>query len=230
VKPIVGSFTEPEVDRRKVLIGLLFCSAAGLAAWRKPNRHLDYLGRAKLDDIVPKTIGAWKFVAASGLVVPPDDQLARATYSQLLTRVYSDGENEPIMLLLAQSGSETGILQIHRPETCYTASGYRISSVTPHPVSIGSDLVPANAMDATANDVTEHVLYWTRIGNRMPANWREQRVAVAEQNLRGILPDAILVRISMISGDAARSWAALDAFTRALITSMPANRRDVLIV
>jgi len=230
VKPIVGSFTQPEVDRRKVLIGLLFCSAAGLAAWRKPNQHLDYLGHAKLEDIIPKTIGAWKFVAASGLVVPPEDQLVRATYSQLLTRVYSDGENEPIMLLLAQSGSETGILQIHRPETCYTASGYHISAVTPHPVRIGSEVVPANGMDATANDATEHVLYWTRIGNKMPANWAQQRVAVAQQNLRGILPDAILVRISMVSDDAARAWAALDSFTRALITSIPANQRDVLIV
>jgi EpsI family protein len=230
MKPIVGSFTEPEIDRRKLLIGLLFCSAAGLAAWRHPTRHLNYLGSAKLEDVVPTTIGRWKFVAASGLVVPPEDQLVRATYSQLLTRVYSDGENDPIMLLLAQSGSETGILQIHRPETCYTASGYHISEVIPHPVRIGSAVLPANAMDATANDATEHVLYWTRIGNRMPANWGEQRLAVAEQNLRGILPDAILVRISMVSSDGSRAWAALDAFTRSLIGSVPANLRDVFIV
>lgn len=227
---MVGSFTEPVVDRRKMLLGLLFCSAAGLAAWRSPTRHLDYLGRAKLEDIVPKTIGSWKFVEASGLVVPPDDQLARATYSQLLTRVYSDGVNDPVMLLLAQSGSETGILQIHRPETCYTASGYHISAVTPHPVAIGSDSIPANAMDATADGRTEHVLYWTRIGNRMPANWKDQRIAVAEQNLRGILPDAILVRISVVSDDPTSAWTSIDAFTRALIASVPANMRDVLIV
>jgi len=230
MKPIVGSFTEPQLERRKLLLGLLFCSAAGLAAWRKPERHLDYLGKAKLDDIVPKTIGPWKFLAASGLVVPPEDQMARAIYSQLLTRVYSDGQNAPVMLLLAQSGSETGILQIHRPETCYTASGYHISAVTSHPVTIGSKVVPANAMDATANGATEHILYWTRVGNKMPANWGQQKMAVAEQNLRGILPDAILVRISTVSDDPARAWASLDAFTRAFIQSLPANRRDVFIV
>ena len=230
MKPIVGSFIEPQLERRKLLLGLLFCSAAGLAAWRKPERHLDYLGAAKLDDIVPKTIGPWKFLAASGLVVPPEDQLVRATYSQLLTRVYSDGQNDPVMLLLAQSGSETGILQIHRPETCYAASGYHISPVTSHPVSIGSDLVPANAMDATANGNTEHVLYWTRVGNKMPANWAQQRIAVAEQNLRGVLPDAILVRISTVSDDPVTAWASLDAFTRAFIQSVPPSSRDVFIV
>jgi EpsI family protein len=229
MKPVIGSFTEPQLDRRKLLLGLLFCSAAGAAAWRKPTRHVDYLGSGKLEDIIPKTIGPWKFAAASGLVVPPEDQLERATYSQTLTRVYSDGDND-IMLLLAQSGSETGILQIHRPETCYTASGYHISPVTPHPVLVGSAVIRANSMDATAAGYTEHVLYWTRIGDDMPASWREQRIAVAEQNLRGVLPDAILVRISIVNSDSAAAWRTIDAFTRALIMSVRPERRNVLIV
>jgi EpsI family protein len=229
MKPVIGSFTEPQLDRRKLLLGLLFCSAAGAAAWRKPTRHVDYLGSGKLEDIIPKTIGPWKFAAASGLVVPPEDQLERATYSQTLTRVYSDGDND-IMLLLAQSGSETGILQIHRPETCYTASGYHISPVTPHPVSVGSAVIRANSMDATTDGYTEHVLYWTRVGDEMPASWREQRIAVAEQNLRGVLPDAILVRISIVNSDSAAAWRTIDAFTRALIMSVRPERRNVLIV
>jgi EpsI family protein len=229
MKPVIGSFTEPQLDRRKLLLGLLFCSAAGAAAWRKPTRHVDYLGSGKLEDIIPKTIGPWMFAAASGLVVPPEDHLERATYSQTLTRVYSDGDND-IMLLLAQSGSETGILQIHRPETCYTASGYHISPVTPHPVSVGSAVIRANSMDATAAGYTEHVLYWTRIGDDMPASWREQRIAVAEQNLRGVLPDAILVRISIVNSDSAAAWRTIDAFTRALIMSVRPERRNVLIV
>lgn len=228
MKPILGSFTEPQLDRRKLLLGLLFCSAAGVAAWRKPTNHVDYLGSGKLEDIIPKAIGPWKFATASGLVVPPEDQLERAIYSQTLTRVYSDGDNE-IMLLLAQSGSETGILQIHRPETCYTAAGYHISPVTPHPVSVGHVVIPANRMDATSDGYTEYVLYWTRIGDEMPASWRDQRVDVAEQNLRGVLPDAILVRISTVNSDARGAWASIDSFTRELIMSVRPDRRNVLI-
>jgi len=229
MKPIVGTFTEPQVDRRKVLLGLLFCSAVGLAAWRRPDKHLDYLGRDKLDDVIPKAIGPWKFVAASGLVVPPNDQLSRALYSNLLTRVYSDGVNPPIMLLVAQSGSQTGILQIHRPETCYTASGFQISPVTPEQIQIGSNVVPVNSMDATTDGFTEHIIYWTRIGNRMPASWKQQRIATAEQNLRGILPDAILVRVSTVNDDAAGARATLKAFVQTLIASLPANRQSVFI-
>ena len=38
VKPAFDNFTEPKTDRRKFLLGLLFCSAAGVAAWRQPNQ------------------------------------------------------------------------------------------------------------------------------------------------------------------------------------------------
>jgi EpsI family protein len=224
------NFTAPQTDRRKFLIGLLFCSAAGVAALRQPDKRLDYLGKQKLDDLVPKSIGRWNFVAASGLVVPPNDQLVQTLYSQLLTRVYWDGVNSPIMLLMAQSGSQTGFLQIHRPEFCYTASGYRISPVTLHPVQLGSKILTTSSMAANAGGPTEHVLYWTRVGDRMPMSWKEQKLAVAEQNLEGIIPDAILVRVSTTGEDSAAANATLDNFIRAMLGAVPENRRSVFIV
>ena len=227
--PQFESFTEPRTDRRKFLVGLLFCSAAGLAAWRKPHRHLDYLGSEKLENLVPKSIGPWNFVTASGLVVPPDDKLSQALYSQVLTRVYSDGEGASVMLLLAQSGGQTGFLQVHRPEICYTASGFLISSVTPHPIQIDNRVIPAMSIDASSGGPAEHIVYWTRIGHRMPTSWRGQKLAVAEQNLQGIIPDAILVRISSVSNDAAAARATIDAFVRELLAAIPADRRSVFV-
>jgi len=230
MKQAINGFTEPTTDRRKFLLGLLFASAAGIAAWRKPVRHLDYLGREKLDDLIPKTIGPWNFVAASGLVVPPEDELSKALYSQVLTRVYSDGANPPVMLLVAQSGSQSGFLQIHRPEICYSAGGYRVGTLTPLPIQFDSKQVPANRMDASAGGPTEHVVYWTRIGNQLPRSWKEQRLAVAEQNLKGIIPDAILVRVSTISNDPDAAWATISNFVRTMLSSIPASRRSVFIV
>lgn len=229
MKPTFDTFSEPRIDRRKLLLGLLFCSAAGLAAWRKPTRHLDYLGKQKLEDLVPKSIGPWSFVAASGLVVPPNDQLEQALYSQLLTRIYSDGEKS-IMLLIAQSNSQTGFLQIHRPEICYTAGGYTISAVAPHSIQIGPSVVHANAMDASSGGSVEHIIYWTRVGNRAPADWTQQKLATAEQNLEGIIPDAILVRVSMVGNDGDAARASLDGFVRMMLASIPANRQSVFIV
>ena len=229
MKPVFDSFGGPQTDRRKFLLGILFCSAAGVAAWRQPRVKLDYLGRQKLDDLVPKSIGRWNFVTASGLVVPPEDQLEKTLYSQMLTRVYSDGENPPVMLLMAQSGSQTGFLQIHRPETCYTAGGYQISALAPHPIQLGSKVLVANSIDASAGGPTEHVVYWTRIGNKLPSSWKQQKLAVAEQNLEGIIPDAILVRVSCVTDDANAARSTIDGFVRAMIASIPPNRRSVFI-
>src|SRR5438270_5919890 len=178
MKPVADSFSAPEVDRRKLLLGLLFGSAAAIAAWRQPTKRLDYLGPEKLDDLIPKAVGRWKFVAASGLVIPPEDQLSRTLYSQLLTRVYSDGENAPVMLLIAQSAGQTGILQVHRPETCYPASGYDISPVTSHDVALGSRTLTTNTLSATNEGVTEQIIYWTRVGDRIPTTWRDQKLDV----------------------------------------------------
>ena len=171
----------------------------------------------------------WQFVAASGLVIPPNDQLATATYSQMLTRVYWDGQKSAVMLLVAQSGSQTGFLQIHRPETCYTASGFQISPVRRHDIPLGNGMLPTNSMDATAEGRTEHVVYWTRVGDRLPSTWTEQKLAVAEQNLRGVVPDAILVRASIVSDDPAAASASLDSFIRAMIESIPPSQRAVFV-
>ena len=217
------------MDRRKLLVGLLFASATGVAAWRMPRTKVDHLGRQTLEDLIPKKIGDWEFVASSGLVVPPDDPLLKALYSQQLTRVYSDGRNPPVMLLMAQSGSQTGFLQVHRPDYCYQASGYRISPVTAHPIPLDGEVLPASLMTATMGNGTEHVIFWTRIGDQIPGSWTDQKIAVAEQNLRGIIPDAILVRISMVTENPVIAKTAIDGFVRSLIGAVPPTRRSVLI-
>lgn len=230
MKQVFDSFAQPRTDRRKFLLGLLFCSAAGIAAWRQPHIRIDYLGSQKLDDIVPKAIGAWNFVAASGLVIPPEDEFEKTLYSNMLTRVYSDGQSTPIMLLVAQNGSQTGFLQIHRPEFCYTAGGYKISAVTSHPINLGSRVLPTSRMDATTGGPAEHVVYWTRIGNTVPSSWAQQKYVVAKQNLEGIIPDAILIRVSTVNEDTDAALATIDQFVRDLLQSIPASKRAVFLV
>jgi hypothetical protein len=46
------------------------------------------------------------------------------------------------------------------------------------------------------------MIYWTRLGAEFPRRWSEQRFSVFEQNLRGLIPDGVLVRISTDNPDA----------------------------
>ena len=217
------------LTRRKFALGLAFAGAAGVAAARQPNVRIDYLGKHKLDRVVPEKIGRWSFVSSSGLVVPPEDQLSRALYSQLLTRVYSADDGSTMMLLVAQSGSQTGILQIHRPEICYNAGGYALSQVEPHQVRLPWGTIPTMTMAAQNDTRIERLAYWTRIGNHMPTNWKQQRLAVAMDNLNRRIPDAVMVRVSTLSADKDTALTSIDEFIGEMLASVKPELRRVFI-
>lgn len=218
-----------KLSRREVVAGLAMLGAGGIAAARKPDIKLDYLGKKTLDDVLPAQIGRWKFVSTSGLVVPPKDQLSLALYSQTVTRVYSDGQSA-IMLLIAYSASQSGFLQVHRPEFCYTAAGFTLFDFALHDIQLAPDKkIRVNTLSASRDGGGEKLLYWTRIGNHIPISWAEQKLVFAEDNLRRLIPDSALVRVSTPVEDEAVAFANMDNFVRAMVQAAPAGLRRVLV-
>ena len=63
----------------------------------------------------------------------------------------------------------------------------------------------------------------------MPATWSAQKIAVAMDNLKGLIPDAVLVRISTVDPDEGDSFDRLQRFVAAMVSSLPADRRKVLV-
>lgn len=226
---VVLKLTTTQVNRRKVLLGGLLAVTAGLTFARRPSVRLDYLGDGKLDRLIPQRIGDWKFLTTSGLVVPAEDPLSNALYAQLLTRVYTNNSDSAIMLLIAQSAAQTGLLQVHRPEFCYPAGGYEISPIVPRILQDGRPSFKVNQLTATLPGRTEQILYWTRVGDGMPSSWARQRLAIAEDNLRGVIPDAVLVRVSTINPDGPRAFAQLSTFIEQMMDAIPAANRKVLV-
>lgn len=212
------------LDRRRLLIGLVLAAGAGTALARKPDQPIDLLGKRELEDLVPKKIGAWEFQTNSGLVVPTEDTLSAALYSQLLTRVYANGKDSPIMLLVAQSAGQSGILQIHRPEFCYPAGGFALSEIVPANLPVGGGSIRVNQLTASMPGRTEQIMYWTRVGRRMPISWAEQRIAVALDNLKGYVPDAVLTRLSTIDSNREAAIERLTRFAETMLTELKANR------
>ena len=77
-------------------------------------------------------------------------------------------------------------------------------TIEPHVVSLPWGGLPTLSMSATSDMRTEQLIYWTRVGEHLPSNWREQRMVVAMDNLRRVIPDAIMVRVSTYGSDKAR--------------------------
>jgi len=217
-----------KLSRRQTLIGAGFLAAAATSLVLKPRRAENLLGKAKLDDLVPKRIGGWQFNTASGLVLPPADQLRDKLYSQLLTRVYIRDGLPPVMMLIAYSGSQDGTLQVHRPEVCYPASGYRLSDIEPHALSLAPGItLPTRWIVAETGVRREQLVYWTRLGSHFPTTWAEQREAVIAENFAGVIPDGVLVRLSS-AGDGVLT-PMLDAFARDLYQAVGMRMRQVLL-
>jgi hypothetical protein len=73
------------------------------------------------------------------------------------------------------------------------------------------------------------LLYWVRIGDHIPHSWAGQKLTFAEDNLRRLIPDAALIRISTVGLDDAQALSAIDEFVREMIASVPEPLRRVFL-
>lgn len=216
--------------RRDLLLGAMTLATAGTAYAAMPRKKIMTIGKGQLDKVVPLKVGPWEYETASGLVLPPPDQLEQLLYDQQVTRAYSAQNQLPVMLLMAYGSSQSGMLQIHRPEICYPSSGFRLSDtrIMPMETQDGHDF-PVRTFTARGDTRTEQVLYWTRIGNLVPASWAAQRLAVMRQNIEGYIPDGLLVRLSTVSEDEGQAQATLRTFVRTMLAEIGPQRREMLI-
>lgn len=217
------------LDRRSLLLGAGLVAVAGTAYARVPVSRIPQLKRGALDTMIPKTVGPWQFEATSGLVLPAQDSLSDRLYDEIVTRVYV-GRNLPtVMLLIAYSNTQDGLLQLHRPETCYPVGGYTLTETRVQPLPLTDTVsMPARKFTASSPTRTEQVLYWTRVGPDVPTSWSEQRLSVIKSNIRGDIPDGILVRASIVSPDEASAVETVQSFFQALAKSVDKKTAGLL--
>lgn len=215
------------LTRRKVLLGLGMAAASGTALARMPEPNRPQIAKERFESLVPDTVGSWRFASESGVVLPPPDALSDRLYDNLVTRVYV-GPDGPVMFLAAYNNRQDGVLQIHRPEVCYPASGFTLTPTSNVDVPLGRRSLPARGFLASGSDRDETVLYWTRVGSEFPRRWSEQRMAVISSNLRGIIPDGLLVRVSTLGGDLPAELSVLKRFVSGFVNAAPAQLRPIL--
>jgi EpsI family protein len=199
-----------------MIMGATMLGVAGAAYLRMPKSLTPPLEIKAFNAMVPRSIGPWQMDSNSEFVLPPPDSLSDRLYDNLVTRAYIKPDEPPVLLLIAYNNRQDGILQLHRPEICYPVAGYRLTDTTivDVPVSLSRTL-KARFFTATAVTRSEHVLYWTRLGSHMPTSWVDQRMAVIEENLNGIEPDGLMIRLSVVSDDAKQSLETMKRFTAA---------------
>ena len=207
----------PSIPRRHVVLGGALAAVAAGAAVLTPRRHQGFLRSASLVDMVPIRVGPWADTGGEGLILP-ESQGSASIYDKVVTRSYVARDLPAVMLLVAYGAAQGGLMQVHRPEVCFQSAGFRIdgdrSASVPLP---GGAVIPAKVFTARREQRVEQVLYWTRISDQFPISLFSQRTAMLQAGLRGVVPDGLLVRMSVLGGDLAGAQAILKTFARCLV-------------
>lgn len=220
------------IDRRDFIF-LGGCAAAlGAAAWLRPRDQIDLVGTRSIEDMLPRSFGAWRSSLSSDILIPKTEgSLADRLYSTIVARSYSRSPQEPpVMLLVAHGGLQSDLLQLHRPESCYPAVGFNIADrqEIDLPLTRGASL-PAVALSAEAGNTAEDIVYWTRLGEYLPRSASEQRRDRLAAAMEGYVGDGVLVRASVRRDEGPRQYPLVSTFVRDLVEAIPATARGAFV-
>lgn len=219
------------MNRRHLLLGGLGLGALGVAEALMPRRRVILLQNGTIATAMPTHFSGWISQETSGLVSPEQaGKLAKSLYSEMVARIYyHEASPASVMVLAAYGDTQSDLLQLHRPETCYPAVGFTLTLSEPTSVPLGGGAVlPARRVVAVTEGRTENIIYWTRIGETLPQSGDAQRNARLKNSMDGFVGDGILMRCSML-GPSADCFEILEAFIPAMLRAVAPPTRKAFV-
>jgi EpsI family protein len=213
-----------------LLVGALMVAVAVAAASLRPEPRPSADAAAfSLATLVPTTFDEWKLVeAGSALVVNPQlEQRLGQLYSQHLTRVYQAADGYRVMLSIAYGDDQRSGMQVHLPEVCYPAQGFKVNWRGEGRLGSASTEIPVARMEAQLGARVEPVTYWITFGSQPYASIGalDRRLLELRYALRGEIPDGLLYRVSSIDPDRASAYRRQEQFTAALLAAVGPSGR-----
>lgn len=220
-----------QLQTRRAVLASLLMGAAAIAAWRMtPTRRMATLhGELNLEVQVPKQFGEWQLdsSASGGVVNPQQEELLKQLYSQILSRTYVHrGTGQRVMLSIAYGNDQRDGLQMHYPEICYPAQGFRLVSNRKVDLVVGGLSIPARRLETVfGNQRFEPVTYWTVIGETAVRGGTDKKIAEMRYGFEGLVPDGLLFRVSSIDRDTVAALALQDQFVSSLLAAVSDGMR-----
>ena len=226
--------SEAKLNRRAAIAAVLMAGAAAAGQALVPTKRLALLrGPFKLEELVPVNFANWRVDdrTAGGIVDPQTAAMLDKLYSQMPTRVYFDAAGRRIMLSIAYGADQADDdVQLHYPEVCYPAQGFRVKSNRLDQLAVPAGAVRVRRLETQYGDSRyEPVTYWTIVGDQQSLSGWDRKVSEIRHGLRGEIVDGLLFRVSSIDRDSAAGFRAQDDFIKALVTALtPAARRQLV--
>lgn len=225
--------SDARLTRRAAIAAILMAASAVGGQAMVPTKRMALLrGPFKLADLVPSRFANWRLDERSvgGIINPQTEELLNKLYSQILDRVYVDDAGHRVMLSIAYGADQADDdVQLHYPEVCYPAQGFRVKSNRTDQIAVPQGAVRVRRLETQYGDSRfEPVTYWTIVGDQQSLGGWDRKVSEIRHGLRGEIVDGLLFRVSSIDRDSAAGFRAQDDFIRALVPAMtPAARRQL---
>ena len=222
----------PDPFRRTLVLGSLMIGTGVGARVLEPRPVIGNVSdMPDLESIVPRQFGAWEVDPnIVPLEVSPDVAKTLSTiYDVTVSRTYLRSDGERIMLSMAYGANQSRALQLHKPEVCYVAQGFKVRDMVQESMAAADQSIPVMRMVGVLGSRVEPITYWMRVGDDIVRGWFEQNGARLRYGMRGLIPDGLLVRVSNISSDASKSYGVHAEFVTDLLKAVPPDQRHVLV-
>lgn len=219
-----------ERQTRRAALATLLMGGAALAAWKlTPSQRMATLhGELNLEVQIPKQFGDWQqdTVTVGGVVNPQQEELLKQLYSQILSRTYINSRGQRVMLSIAYGNDQRDGLQLHYPEVCYPAQGFRLLGNRKVELNLAGAKIPARRLETVlGNQRFEPVTYWTVIGETAVLGGIDKKLVEMRYGFRDMIPDGLLFRVSSIDRDTNAAYALQEQFAAEIVKSIPERYR-----
>jgi len=208
--------------RRALAFAASLAGAALLAELARPRRADNARAAVPLETVFPLAFGAWRADPTVHAFVRPAEEQGKlyGVYDQVLERAYLDATGDRVMLSAAYGSEQSPALQLHRPEICYAAAGFRIDDPRHERLPLPQRNVPVTRLRASLPGRSEPITYWTVLGDTVTSDDGAFRWLQLSQAMSGRVRDGLLVRVSSIGRDAEAGYRLHDRFAAELLQAM----------
>ena len=217
-------------SRRDALrLGVAMAGAAAVAWWLRPaaTRGGERPG-IDLDALVANQFGEWTLDREAAAFVRAADARGRQVgfYDQVLERTFVHTSGARVMLSVAYLGTQSSDMQLHRPEVCYRAGGFRVGELIDDRLELAGRSVPVTRLVASMPGRPEPITYWTVVdGEAVSARaqgWLDRLQRMGQRRAAA----GLLVRISTIDPDSAAAFRLHARFAQGMTQALAPAQRD----
>lgn len=213
---------------KNIFLLILMLASAGMASALRPTiRMADQLAPINLTEMVPTAFGDWQALPTltNQIVNPQQQATLEKIYSETLSRTYINAAGYRIMLSIAYGKNQSDALQLHKPEVCYPAQGFKLHAKRASALDIFGSPIAAVQLETSLDQRFEPITYWTVVGDQVTTGSLNKKLTEILYALNGKIPDGMLVRISSIDKGAAYAYSLQDQFAAQMVAAIAPEHR-----